>query len=145
MFQVPDSTSKMPGRIECFLSIPNLREGPHHCRGIASEDGKNHALVHPFEKPPVSIREGHHSTPHSDLVEWGELDQNGFKLLPCTAISGPVVVVPNVPCEKPEAPPKKKRSKKDVVDVVQPKGGFFVVSNQKQFADFFTNKIILCA
>ena len=65
--------------------------------------------------------------------------QNRFNILNCDHIVAPVAVVPNIPSSILSTSNKKRKN----TDEVNPRGGYFVVSNYSQWADFFTNDVIM--
>ena len=79
----------------------------------------------------------------SDCVSWGELS-NEYCLLDVDTIAGPACIVPNIPA-LPEtelnrrATKKRKKEEKRRIDLVDPIGGYFVVSPRVDWSQLFTD------
>ena len=77
-------------------------------------------------------------------MKWGEL-QEGFFILNCDSMTDTACVVPNLPCipwDKSNL--KKKTDRKDVErqQLVDPIGGYFVISGRPHWTEWFNEDVI---
>eukprot|EP00980_Cylindrotheca_fusiformis_P021660 scaffold8510_cov79-Cylindrotheca_fusiformis.AAC.1 len=133
MFYLPeinnfDDDESIPGRILSFVEVGELVDASGY-RGIKIEPFQPHCVAQLFEDPPTSeFRQSFtENSDYSQLVQWGTL-QRGLFLIPCNRVVAPAIVVPNIPAED--------------EDTNEPLGGFFVVSNRKEWARHFTDLIL---
>ena len=123
--------STMPARL-------NRAPIPRH-RVCDIDEPAQCAVVRKFKAMATAVE-------HGALVDWGELD-DGFCVLPLERICGPLCVVPNMP-GSPWAESrgtKKKRDRNEQKREEQtgpPLGGYFVVRNQGEWEECFTEMVV---
>ena len=136
---------RVPCQILCLMDLstlpltePGFRVPGY--RGFTLHAQTQYAVVRKFKAPPISLEYGM-------LVEWGELE-DGFYIFPLHGIYDPCCVVPNIPMIPwAEARGTKKNLDRKEMErqnqVGAPLGGYFVVLNQEEWGDLFTDEVVL--
>ena len=153
----------LPGHIYSFITLPKLVNPSVEIGGYTVVEGSTYALTMLFKKAPdkkfrymevpvnmdredVNDFDAPNETENlnlSDCVSWGELS-NEYCLLDVDTIAGPACIVPNIPA-LPEtelnrrATKKRKKEEKRRIDLVDPIGGYFVVSPRVDWSQLFTD------
>ena len=135
----------LPGQILCFMDLTSLPPGvqfPH--RGYDIHEPGLCAVVRLFQSVPTCGRLAPSGEGVGELVKWGEL-QEGFFILNCDSITDTACVVPNLPCipwDKSNL--KKKTDRKDVErqQLVDPIGGYFVISGRPHWTEWFNEDVV---
>jgi hypothetical protein len=131
-----DSDLSLPCQILCFLHLQNLTQPHLKINGVSLDGDGQYAVVRCFKSAPCGIREAHtlpgedEDLPYCRIVQWGELDSQIY-LVSVESIVKPVAVVPNIPISNLKNP-------NDLNPAVDPKGGYFVISNQDEWGEIFT-------
>eukprot|EP00980_Cylindrotheca_fusiformis_P016093 scaffold4764_cov84-Cylindrotheca_fusiformis.AAC.3 len=142
LFQDEDYTQSVPGsRILSFVKVGELID-PSGYRGIGIEPSQPHCIVQLFEDFPTSdFRRSDTGGDYSQLVTWGTLEE-GLFLIPCNRVVGPAIVVPNIPPINRNRTGPRNNNRNQRAAAVEPIGGFFVVSNRREWAHQFTRLIL---
>ena len=129
-----------PCHIMCFLDFDDLLpSGTQDVNGYSIKPGNTYCIVRMLKEKPQPIRgsltgdENHYSS----LVQWAEL-HDSFHLFPTSAIVKPAIVVPNI--KEVDGLDFPKNHKHDQVD---PKGGYFVIAPRHEWADHFTEVVMM--
>ncbi len=125
-----------------LASLPPGVQFPH--RGYDIHEPGLYAVVRLFQSVPTCGRLAPSGEGVGELVKWGEL-QEGFFILNCDSITDTACVVPNLPCipwDKSNL--KKKTDRKDVErwQLVDPVGGYFVISGRPCWTEWFNEDVI---
>jgi hypothetical protein len=135
----------LPGQILCFMDLASLPPGvqfPH--RGCDIHEPGLHAAVRLFQSVPTCGRLAPTGEGVGELVKWGEL-QEGFFILNCDSTTDTACLVPNLPCIPwDESNLKKTTDRKDVErrQLVDPIGGYSVISGRPCWTEWFNEDII---
>eukprot|EP00980_Cylindrotheca_fusiformis_P010242 scaffold2276_cov82-Cylindrotheca_fusiformis.AAC.3 len=141
LFDDENYVTSVPGRILSFVRVGEL-VAPSGYRGIGIEPSQPHCVVQLFKDPPTSdFRESNTGGDYSQLVQWGTLE-SGLFLIPCNKIVAPAIVVPNIPPVEGERRRPDDNNDNQRVTLVDPIGGYFVVSNRREWAHQFTRLIL---
>jgi hypothetical protein len=144
----------VPGQIVCLMDLLHMpAKTSYNYRGYTISGPGQYAVIRKFKAAEDYFRmkqmgevDGEEmNLPYSDLVRWGELD-DGFYILDCESIGAVACVVPNLPCIPwAEARGDKKRTAKEkaLEAMVDPLGGYFVVKNKQNWAEWFTSSVVL--
>lgn len=107
----------LPGQILMFIEVPYLQDQVD-LHGVKIKQNQPHAVVRLFqEKPTADFRaakintETTQETDYSLLVEFGRTN-DFLHIVPCSCISEPVIVIPNLLMIQPKVPPKGSKKKR---------------------------------
>lgn len=128
-----DDDLYLPCQLLCLLHLENLIVPDASINGVNLDGPGKYAVVRCFKDPPADIRQSHFDgVRYSSIVQWGTLEEL-FYLISVDSIVRPLTVVPNVPVSS---------SAVNLHHAVDPKGGYFVVSNQDEWAEVFSQLLV---